>query len=122
MSQRTEKLRKSVYNQEVNAMAQERKCAGKCLQTPLGVNIAVRMTAEPDWAAIHRGMNAKQRTAFNAFHDRLSILVEEAGHNLSFGSPGHGLEEYPAGSELARASKAVRDLEALICTIPWMFK
>jgi hypothetical protein len=77
-----------------------------------------RKTAAPDWHAINRGMDARQRAAFNAFHGRLRELVEEIQHDLRAANP----EDPPPGSSLADAEERVEQLAELIRTIPWLWK
>ena len=79
----------------------------------------MRATPAPNWSAINRNFDAKQRKAFNAFIARVrisSLLVEEGleFHRCS--------NEYPPGHPMAQAIKAIRELRHEISSIPVMLK
>ena len=86
------------------------------------MSASIKKTSEassPDWSAINRSFNAKQRKAFNAFVARIrisSLLIEEG---LEFHRT---FEEYPPGHPMAQAIKAIRELRHEISSIPVMLK
>lgn len=65
---------------------------------------------QPDWSAINRSFDAKQRRAFNAFRCRLFELID----NLEF--------EAVAGDYPPLIRQPAIKLRAAICSIPCMFK
>lgn len=81
-----------------------------------------RKPAEPDWHAINRGMNARQREVFNRFVCRLWKLADDAQFAIKAGSFELGIEEYEEGSRLADAEQRIIQLFDLINSIPWLDK
>lgn len=79
-----------------------------------------RKPAEPDWSAIHRGMNARQREAFNAFHERLFLAAETLRENLRGVSL--SADRTLRGMLLEDALNASKQLDELIDSIPWLWK
>lgn len=79
----------------------------------------MRKTPTPDWSAINRSFDAKERKAFNAFVARIRLESPLVYDGLEFHRCSN---EYPPGHPMAEAIKAIQELHLEIRSIPMMLK